>query len=150
MAATSWLLHLVIVWKRLKQIQAYYPITQAKGEFADNGVDASIGTVCKDTYVQSLCCAPGTTLGTCVWEGNGVGMVCLSTFLAFFLVARQSRAFRHVCRAIAAFLPAPNPTKAWYLIEFDDYVKSINRMSNNSTSFQFRREKKRRLRLETK
>jgi hypothetical protein len=40
-------------------------------------VDATVNTVCSGTDVQSLCCAPGTTLGKCQWEGwNGVGMPC--------------------------------------------------------------------------
>lgn len=57
--------------------QSYYPVTQAKGQVANNGKDASVDTICKGTEVQSLCCAPGTTLGTCGWEGyNGVGMPC--------------------------------------------------------------------------
>lgn len=57
--------------------QSYYPVTQAKGEVGNNAVDASVNTVCTGTDVQSLCCAPGTTLGTCGWEGwNGVGMSC--------------------------------------------------------------------------
>ncbi|OKL55832.1 hypothetical protein UA08_08920 [Talaromyces atroroseus] len=56
---------------------AYFPVTQAKGEVGNNGVVASVNTVCNGTDVQSLCCAPGTTLGTCQWEGyNGVGMAC--------------------------------------------------------------------------
>lgn len=56
---------------------SYYPVTQAKGEVGNNAVDASVNTVCTGTDVQSLCCAPGTTLGTCGWEGwNGVGMAC--------------------------------------------------------------------------
>ncbi|RDW92668.1 hypothetical protein BP5796_02062 [Coleophoma crateriformis] len=59
---------------------AYYPVTQAKGEIGNNGADASINTVCTGTDVQSLCCAPGTTLGTCQWEGwNGVGMACTAS-----------------------------------------------------------------------
>jgi chitinase len=43
----------------------YFGTTAAKGQVA--GVQRD--SVCSDDEVQTLCCAPGTTMGSCVWEG---------------------------------------------------------------------------------
>jgi chitinase len=51
----------------------YFGVTEAKGQVA--GVQRN--SVCSGDDVQTLCCAPGTTLGTCQWEGwRGVGLPC--------------------------------------------------------------------------
>lgn len=51
----------------------YFGPTQARGQvagFQDN-------LVCPAGEVQTLCCAPGTTMGSCKWEGfRGVGFPC--------------------------------------------------------------------------
>jgi chitinase len=51
----------------------WFPATSASGQIA--GVQRD--TECPATTTQTLCCAPGTTLGTCKWEGwRGVGLSC--------------------------------------------------------------------------
>jgi chitinase len=51
----------------------YFAETSAKGQV--NGVSSN--TVCQNGQVETLCCASGTNMGTCEWEGwNGVGLAC--------------------------------------------------------------------------
>ena len=51
----------------------YFATTQAKGQVL--GIQRD--TVCRGDSYQTLCCAPGTNMGTCSWEGwRGVGMAC--------------------------------------------------------------------------
>lgn len=51
----------------------WFPATSANGQIA--GVQRD--TECPADTTQLLCCAPGTTLGTCKWEGwRGVGLSC--------------------------------------------------------------------------
>ena len=54
-------------------VTGYFPVTQARGQIS--GISSS--TVCDEGDFQNLCCAPGTTTGTCAWEGwGGAGMAC--------------------------------------------------------------------------
>lgn len=51
----------------------YFPQTSSNGQV--NGVSSN--TVCKNGQLETLCCASGTNMGTCEWEGwNGVGLSC--------------------------------------------------------------------------
>lgn len=51
----------------------YFDVTGARGQVA--GLQRN--SVCAPGEVQTLCCAPGTTMGTCKWEGfRGVGFPC--------------------------------------------------------------------------
>ncbi|KAM0470857.1 hypothetical protein ACHAPX_009731 [Trichoderma viride] len=51
----------------------YFAETSSNGQV--NGVSSN--TVCKSGQVETLCCASGTNMGTCEWEGwNGVGLAC--------------------------------------------------------------------------
>ncbi|KFY85211.1 hypothetical protein V498_07750 [Pseudogymnoascus sp. VKM F-4517 (FW-2822)] len=51
----------------------YFDVTEARGQVA--GLQQN--SVCAPGEFQTLCCAPGTTMGTCQWEGfRGVGMPC--------------------------------------------------------------------------
>jgi hypothetical protein len=51
----------------------YFDVTDARGQIA--GFQQN--SVCSSGESQMLCCAPGTTMGTCKWEGfRGVGMPC--------------------------------------------------------------------------
>lgn len=51
----------------------YFDVTEAKGQVS--GVQQN--SVCSNGDYQTLCCAPGTIMGTCQWEGwKGVGMPC--------------------------------------------------------------------------
>lgn len=51
----------------------YFGVTDARGQVA--GVQQN--SVCDSGEYQTLCCAPGTTMGTCQWEGfRGVGFPC--------------------------------------------------------------------------
>ncbi|KAI2629291.1 putative class V chitinase [Hypomontagnella submonticulosa] len=51
----------------------YFDTTEAKGQIAN----VQQNSVCTNGEVQTLCCAPGTTMGTCSWEGfRGVGLPC--------------------------------------------------------------------------
>lgn len=51
----------------------YFDVTEARGQIA--GFQQN--SVCAPGELQKLCCAPGTTMGTCQWEGfRGVGMPC--------------------------------------------------------------------------
>ena len=51
----------------------YMPQAQAKGQVG--GIQYQ--TTCTGDVFQTLCCAPGTTMGQCQWEGwRGVGMPC--------------------------------------------------------------------------
>lgn len=51
----------------------YFPQTSSNGQV--NGVSSN--TVCKSGELETLCCASGTNMGSCEWEGwNGVGMSC--------------------------------------------------------------------------
>ncbi|KAH8665151.1 hypothetical protein BGZ60DRAFT_470789 [Tricladium varicosporioides] len=51
----------------------YFDVTEAKGQVA--GVLKN--SICFNEDFQTLCCAPGTTMGSCKWEGwRGVGMPC--------------------------------------------------------------------------
>ncbi|KAK4870248.1 hypothetical protein LT330_005302 [Penicillium expansum] len=51
----------------------YFDATGARGQI----VGFQQNSVCSPGEVQTLCCAPGTTMGTCQWEGfRGVGMPC--------------------------------------------------------------------------
>ena len=48
----------------------YFDVTEAHGQVA--GIQEN--SVCTGDEVQTLYCAPGTTMGTCQWEGfRGVG-----------------------------------------------------------------------------
>ncbi|KAF2008423.1 glycoside hydrolase family 18 protein [Aaosphaeria arxii CBS 175.79] len=56
-----------------KCVDGYFEETYSDGQV--NGVSSN--TVCEDGKVQTLCCASGTTMGTCSWNGwNGVGLSC--------------------------------------------------------------------------
>ncbi|KAI0419485.1 putative class V chitinase [Xylaria grammica] len=51
----------------------YFDTTEAKGQIAN----IQQNSVCSNGEVQTLCCAPGTTMGTCSWEGfRGIGLPC--------------------------------------------------------------------------
>lgn len=51
----------------------YFPATVARGQVA--GIQRD--TECPADQYQTLCCAPGTTMGTCKWDGwRGVGLSC--------------------------------------------------------------------------
>lgn len=51
----------------------YFDITEARGQVA--GLQQN--SVCAPGEFQTLCCAPGTAMGTCQWEGfRGVAMPC--------------------------------------------------------------------------
>lgn len=51
----------------------YFGVTEAMGQIAQVQQDS----VCENGEYQTLCCAPGTTMGTCDWEGfRGVGLPC--------------------------------------------------------------------------
>lgn len=51
----------------------YFGVTEAHGQVA--GIQKN--SVCAAGEVQTLCCAPGTTMGTCQWEGfRGIGLPC--------------------------------------------------------------------------
>ncbi|KAJ5901541.1 CAZyme family GH18 [Penicillium taxi] len=51
----------------------YFDATAARGQIAGYQQNP----VCDTDEVQTLCCAPGTSMGTCQWEGfRGVGMPC--------------------------------------------------------------------------
>ncbi|ROW14913.1 hypothetical protein VPNG_03305 [Cytospora leucostoma] len=70
----------------------YFDVTEAKGQVAN----VQQNSVCSDDTWQTLCCASGTTLGTCQWEGfRGVGLpctpVCNSTDAV--IVAQNSNAY---------------------------------------------------------
>ncbi|KAK5129371.1 hypothetical protein LTR08_003556 [Meristemomyces frigidus] len=54
----------------------YFPVAQGTGQIG--GVTAN--TICPSGQAQTLCCAPGTTMGTCEWDGfRGVGLPCSAT-----------------------------------------------------------------------
>jgi chitinase len=54
-------------------VAGYFPQTSAKGQVPSIQRDL----VCRGDQVQTLCCAPGTQMGTCAWEGwRGVGLAC--------------------------------------------------------------------------
>lgn len=54
----------------------YFGVAQSTGQVG--GITEA--TVCPSGQAQTLCCAPGTTLGTCEWDGfRGVGLGCSST-----------------------------------------------------------------------
>lgn len=56
-----------------KCVDEYFEETYSDGQV--NGVSSN--TVCKNGEKQTLCCASGTTMGTCSWNGwNGVGLSC--------------------------------------------------------------------------
>ncbi|KAL2821415.1 glycosyl hydrolases family 18-domain-containing protein [Aspergillus cavernicola] len=58
-------------------IQGYTSHAHAKGQVPNINGDVS----CTDNTVSTLCCAPGTTIGTCSWHGwNGVGMPCSTDY----------------------------------------------------------------------
>ncbi|ETS77353.1 hypothetical protein PFICI_11227 [Pestalotiopsis fici W106-1] len=51
----------------------YFDTTEAKGQVAS----VQQNSICSNGEVQTLCCAPGTTMGTCSWQGfRGVGLPC--------------------------------------------------------------------------
>ncbi|ORY13819.1 hypothetical protein BCR34DRAFT_662986 [Clohesyomyces aquaticus] len=51
----------------------YFPATAATGQV--QGIQAD--TVCPTGTAHTLCCAPGTTMGICKWDGwRGVGLSC--------------------------------------------------------------------------
>ncbi|KAK4033108.1 hypothetical protein C8A01DRAFT_40430 [Parachaetomium inaequale] len=51
----------------------YFGVTEARGQVA--GIQRN--SVCAPGEFQTLCCAPGTSMGTCKWEGfRGVGFPC--------------------------------------------------------------------------
>ncbi|KAL4801184.1 killer toxin alpha/beta [Aspergillus unguis] len=54
-------------------VEGFTSQTYSKGQVPNILGDVS----CTDNSVRTLCCAPGTTTGTCSWQGwNGVGMTC--------------------------------------------------------------------------
>lgn len=57
--------------------ERYTSHAYARGQVPNIEGDVS----CTDDTVRTLCCAPGTTTGTCSWYGwNGVGMACSTTY----------------------------------------------------------------------
>jgi hypothetical protein len=51
----------------------YFDVTGARGQVA--GLQRN--SICAPGQFQTLCCAPGTSMGTCKWEGfRGVGFPC--------------------------------------------------------------------------
>ncbi|KAL7621624.1 hypothetical protein AAE478_008950 [Parahypoxylon ruwenzoriense] len=53
--------------------KGYFDTTEAKGQVAN----VQQNSVCSNGEVQTLCCAPGTTMGSCRWDGfRGVGLPC--------------------------------------------------------------------------
>ncbi|KAI1454308.1 hypothetical protein F4805DRAFT_469461 [Annulohypoxylon moriforme] len=70
----------------------YFDVTEARGQVA--GI--SQNSVCPAGQFQTLCCAPGTTMGTCQWEGfRGVGMPCSPACndTSATIVARNSNSY---------------------------------------------------------
>ncbi|KAI9035631.1 uncharacterized protein KD926_003171 [Aspergillus affinis] len=58
-------------------VERYTSHAYAKGQVPNIDGDES----CRDGTVRTLCCAPGTTTGTCSWNGwNGVGMACSTEY----------------------------------------------------------------------
>jgi chitinase len=52
----------------------YFGVTESHGQVANN---IQQNSVCENGDFQTLCCAPGITMGTCKWEGfRGVGLPC--------------------------------------------------------------------------
>jgi chitinase len=51
----------------------YFGVTEAYGQVAN----VQQNSVCSNSELQTLCCAPGASMGTCQWEGfRGVGLPC--------------------------------------------------------------------------
>ncbi|EFQ96937.1 killer toxin alpha/beta [Nannizzia gypsea CBS 118893] len=51
----------------------YFDVTEAKGQVTN----VQKRPICSNGQLQTLCCAPGTTVGKCEWEGfRGVGLPC--------------------------------------------------------------------------
>ncbi|KAK1146010.1 hypothetical protein N8T08_003658 [Aspergillus melleus] len=58
-------------------VERYTSHAYAKGQVPNIDGDES----CRDGTVRTLCCAPGTSTGTCSWNGwNGVGMACSTEY----------------------------------------------------------------------
>jgi len=71
----------------------YFGVTEARGQVA--GVQRN--SVCSGGNLQTLCCAPGTTTGTCQWEGwRGVGMPCapVCSDTSATIVARNTNSYQ--------------------------------------------------------
>ncbi|KAF4634253.1 hypothetical protein G7Y89_g3858 [Cudoniella acicularis] len=70
----------------------YFDVAEVRGQVA--GVLKN--SICAAGNFQTLCCAPGTTLGSCKWEGwRGVGMPCtpVCSDLAAAIVAQNSNSY---------------------------------------------------------
>ncbi|KAI1105614.1 hypothetical protein F4804DRAFT_341082 [Jackrogersella minutella] len=71
----------------------YFDQTEARGQVAD----IQQNSVCAPGEFQTLCCAPGTTMGTCQWEGfRGVGFPCSPACndSSATIVARNSNSYQ--------------------------------------------------------
>lgn len=71
----------------------YFDVTEAHGQVA--GIQEN--SICAGNQVQTLCCAPGTTMGTCQWEGfRGVGFPCSPACSdpSAVIVARNSNSYQ--------------------------------------------------------
>ncbi|KAK1699992.1 hypothetical protein BDP55DRAFT_213442 [Colletotrichum godetiae] len=71
----------------------YFGTTEARGQVA--GVQKN--SICALGETQTLCCAPGTTMGTCKWEGfRGIGFPCspACSDAKATIVARNSNSYQ--------------------------------------------------------
>jgi chitinase len=74
----------------------YFSATQATGQIA--GIQRD--TECAKDQPQTLCCAPGTTMGQCSWDGwRGVGLSCapVCSNPSATIVARNSNNAEYNC-----------------------------------------------------
>ena len=71
----------------------FFPTTSGKGQVA--GIQRS--SVCTGDQFQTLCCAPGTIVGTCSWQGfRGIGLPCTPTCedTTDIIVARNTNSYQ--------------------------------------------------------
>lgn len=71
----------------------YFDVTEANGQVAN----IQQNSVCSNGELQTLCCAPGTTMGTCQWEGfRGVGLPCtpVCSDTSAVVVAQNSNSYQ--------------------------------------------------------
>ncbi|CAO2656569.1 Nn.00g053720.m01.CDS01 [Neocucurbitaria sp. VM-36] len=90
----------------------WFPATHANGQIAGIQKD----TECAAGDTQILCCAPGTSMGTCSWDGwRGVGLSCASACRdpKAVIVARNSNSGDRDCNGgyqaycCSGFVPSP-------------------------------------------
>lgn len=95
----------------------WIPATHANGQIAGIQKD----TECPLGDPQTLCCAPGTTMGTCAWNGwRGVGLSCAPACqdTKAVIVARNSNSGDRDCNGgyqaycCSGFVPSPTTNTA--------------------------------------